>query len=275
MKQIIKITFGCIMMLFLSVCFAVAAQPERIVSLAPNITEILYSLGLGEKIVGVTSYCDRPEDAKRKPKIGGMVNPSLEAILAARPDIVIMTTDGNPAGIDERLNKMGIRTYILHERRLQGLPQEINLLGRALGVGAKASTLADGMDRAFAKIRAGQGKARGRKNVLFIVWPEPLIVAGPGTQIDDAIRLLGWNNIASDAIGNYPKFSIEEVARRSPDVIIIGMAANMEAASSRFLEKLHMLDAVKKGKVYYVGDDLYRSGPRVVKGLRDLAEYLK
>jgi iron complex transport system substrate-binding protein len=252
-----------------------AAPPDRIVSLAPNITEILYALGLGDNIVGVTSFCDRPDDAKRKPKIGGMVNPSLEAIMAARPDIVIMTTDGNPAGLDERLNKLGIRTYILHERRLLGLPKEIIAFGRALEVEARAVSLAGNMNRAFEKIRKGHGKALQRKNVLFIIWPEPLIVAGFGTQIDDAIRLLGWNNIASDALGNYPKFSIEEVARRSPDVIIIGMAANMESFSARLLEKLHMLDAVKKGRVYYVGDDLYRSGPRVVKGLQELADFLK
>ena len=252
-----------------------AAPPDRIISLAPNITEILYALGLGDNIVGVTSFCDRPDDAKRKPKIGGMVNPSLEAIMAARPDIVIMTTDGNPAGLDERLNKLGIRTYILHERRMLGLPKEIIALGRALDVEAKAVALADNMKKAFEKIKTGHGKTLHRKNVLFIIWPEPLIVAGSGTQIDDAIRLLGWNNIASDALGNYPKFSIEEAARSSPDVIIIGMAANMEAFSSRLLEKLRMLDAVKKGRVYYVGDDLYRSGPRVVKGLQELADYLK
>jgi iron complex transport system substrate-binding protein len=252
-----------------------AAPPDRIISLAPNITEILYALGLGDNIVGVTSFCDRPDAAKRKPKIGGMVNPSLEAIMVARPDIVIMTTDGNPAGLDERLNKLGIRTYILHERRLLGLPMEIIALGRALGVEAKAVALADNMNRAFEKIKISHGKALQRKNVLFIIWPDPLIVAGSGTQIEDAIRLLGWNNIASDALGNYPKFSIEEAVRSSPDVIIIGMAANMEAFSSRLLEKLRMLDAVKKGRVYYVGDDLYRSGPRVVKGLQELADYLK
>jgi iron complex transport system substrate-binding protein len=273
MSRIIKIISVLLLMLLCGA--ADAAPPERIVSLAPNITEILYSLGLGDKIAGVTSFCDRPDAAKRKPKIGGMVNPSLEAIISARPDIVVMTTDGNPAGLDERLNKLGIRTYILYERRLQGLPQEIISLGRALGVEAKAVALADHMNRAFKKIKSSQGKASQRKNVLFIIWPEPLIVAGPGTQIDDAISLLGWNNIASDAMGNYPKFSVEEVARRAPDVIIIGMASNMEAFSSRLLEKLHMLDAVKKSRVYYVSDDLYRSGPRVIKGLQELADYLK
>jgi iron complex transport system substrate-binding protein len=254
---------------------AEAASPERIVSLAPNITEILYSLGLGNKIVGVTSFCDRPADAKRKPKIGGMSNPSVEAILSAKPDIVVMTTDGNPAGLDERLNKLGVRTYILYERRLQGLPQEIISLGRALGVEARAITLAGNINKAFKMVGSAMRKDGQKRNVLFIIWPEPLIVAGPGTMIDDAIRLLGWNNTAADALGNYPKFSIEEVARRSPDVIIIGMAANMEAFSSHLLERLHMIDAVKKGRVYYVGDDLYRSGPRVVKGLHELADYLK
>jgi iron complex transport system substrate-binding protein len=269
------IIFSGMISLLIACSPASAIQPERIVSLAPNMTEILFALGLGDRIVGVSSFCDYPAEARKKPRMGGMVNPSLEAILSAKPDIVIMTTDGNPEGLEERLAERGIRTYISHERRLKGLPQEITAIGRALGVDHRARGLAAEISKSLISLRAMAAKSQKSKRVLFIIWPEPLIVAGPGTLIDDAIGILGWQNIASDSKINYPKFSIEEVARRAPDAIIIGRAANMEANSSNLLKRLRMLDAVKQGRIFYVSDDLYRLGPRVVRGLNELAEHLK
>src|SRR5208283_287769 len=272
--RLARTILSAIVLLFVAAS-ASAGQPERIVSLAPNVTEILYAIGLGDKIVGVTNFCDYPAEARKKPKMGGLVNPSLEAILSARPDIVIMTTDGNPEGFEERLKKFGIKTYVLRERRLVGLPQEIVSLGRALGAGDKAESLAAEIRGQLDNIRAAAAKSQAGKRVLFIIWPEPLIVAGPGTLIDDAISMLGWHNIASDAKSNYPTFSIEEVVRRSPDAIIIGMAANMESYSANLLKRLNMLEAVRKGRVCYVNDDLYRLGPRVVRGLRGMAAQVK
>jgi iron complex transport system substrate-binding protein len=269
-----QLIFSAVFVLFVAAA-ASAGQPERIVSLAPNVTEMLYALGLGDKIVGVTNFCDHPAEARKKPKMGGMIDPSLEAVLSARPDIVIMTTDGNPEGFEERLNKRGIKTYVLYGRRLSELSRDIVLLGRALGVGDKAESLATEIKKSLNAIRSDAARSAKGKSVLFVISPEPLIVAGPGTLIDDAIKLLGWNNMASDSKTNYPKFSIEEVVRRSPDAIIIGMAANMDTHSRNLLKRLQMVDAVRKGRVYYVNDDLYRLGPRVVRGLREMAGQLK
>src|SRR5512135_1919802 len=106
-----------------------AFPPRRIVSLAPSMTEIMFALGLGEKIVGVTTFCDFPEEAKKKPKIGGMSNPSLEAVLSLKPDIVVMTTDGNPKEFADRLQSFKVPTYISRARRLAELPQDIRELG--------------------------------------------------------------------------------------------------------------------------------------------------
>lgn len=103
--------------------------PKRIVSLAPSMTEILYALGLGDNIVGVTTFCDYPEEAKKKPKIGGMSNPSLEAVISLKPDIVVLTTDGNPKEFEERLVSLKIKTFVFQARRLSGLPQGIRELG--------------------------------------------------------------------------------------------------------------------------------------------------
>jgi iron complex transport system substrate-binding protein len=258
-----------------------ASPPKRIVSLAPNMTEILFALGLGDNIVGVTTFCDYPEEAKKKPKIGGMSNPSLEAVVALKPDIVVMTTDGNPEEFDERLRSLKVRTYISQARRLADLPQGIRELGAALGVRERADALADkiaaGIRRPAGPRSASLSPPSAPKKILFIVWPEPLIVAGPGTVIDDSITLLGGKNLAATAKTAYPKYSIEEAIHQAPDIILIGKGTgmDMQEISQGILQKLATVPAVKNGKVCFMSDSLFRLGPRVVKGIEELSECLK
>jgi iron complex transport system substrate-binding protein len=266
-----------ILLLFLTLytlTAAYAAAPKRIVSLAPSMTEILFAAGLEENIVGVTTFCDYPEEAKKKPKIGGMSNPSLEAVVSIRPDIVIMTTNGNPKEFEERLRSMGIKTYVFRARTLEQLPDGIRKLGEALDEEERFDLLASDIDNAFAKIQT-QSAAKGKK-VLFMIWPEPLLVAGPGTAIDDAINLLGATNIAEDAKIQYPKYSIEEIVRRSPDIIFVGKGSgmDMQKASAGLLKRISYITAVKNDKVFYVSDGLYRLGPRVIPGIEELSRYL-
>jgi ABC-type Fe3+-hydroxamate transport system substrate-binding protein len=255
------------------------APPKRIVSLAPSVTEIMFALGLGENIVGVTTFCDYPEEAKKKPKIGGMSNPSLEAILSLKPDLVVMTTDGNPKEIEERLQSLKVKTFIFTARRLRELPQGIRDMGSALDVREQSEKLAREIEDAIesTKGKYSAPRATRRKKVLFIVWPEPLIAAGPGTVIDDAVSLLGYENIAETAATQYPKYSLEEVIHQAPEALIIGSATGMDmrAVSRGFLKKLANVPAVKKGAVCYTSDKLYRLGPRVIKGIEELAECLK
>ncbi len=274
-----------IIALFFGVAFPVSAAepaspPGRIISLAPSMTEILFALGLGDHIAGVTTFCDYPEEAKKKPKIGGMSNPSLEAVVSLKPDIVVMTTDGNPKEFEERLVSMKIRTYVFTARRIAQLPQGIRELGAALGVKERAEKLAREIEVGIGKIKKSSLVSRPssiRKKILFIVWPEPLIVAGPGTVIDDAITLLGYENIASGAATAYPKYSIEEVIHRAPGAIIIGKGSGMDmvAVSRGILKRMSSVPAVRTNAVCYVGDALYRLGPRVIKGIEELDQCLK
>jgi len=257
-----------------------ASPPQRIISLAPSTTEILYALGLGDRIVGVTTFCDYPEAAKEKAKIGGMSNPSLEAVVSLKPDIVVMTTDGNPKEFEERLRSLKITTYVFTARRLSELPRGIKELGGALGVKNKADELAHEIERGIENIKKSSLNTRpspAKKKVLYIVWPEPLIVAGPGTIIDDAIMLLEEENIAQRAAAAYPKYSIEEVIRQAPDVILIGKGSGMDmvAVSGGILKRMTSVPAVRSGAICYLGDGLYRLGPRVVSGIEELAECLK
>ncbi len=250
-----------------------AETPKRIISLAPNITEILYALGLGDNIVGVTSYCDYPEEAKKKPKIGGMSNPSLEAVVSLKPDMVVMTTDGNPQEFETRLRSMKVRTYVFTARRLAELPQGVRELGMALGVEKKAVKFAQEYEKTLSKLKVrNSGPGVVKKKALFIVWPEPLVVAGPGTVIDDALQSIGVENIASETNVQYPKYSIEEIIRRAPDMIFIGKGTGMEKGSEGLLKKLKRVAAVRERKVFNVSDDLYRLGPRTLKGILEISD---
>lgn len=243
--------------------------PGRIVSLAPSMTEIAFALGLGDKIVGVTSYCDYPAEARDRPKVGGMSNPSIEAVLRLEPDIVLMTTDGNPKEFKGRLNNLGIKTYVFKARKVQELPDAIRRMGLPLGVVEKAEALAADIENRLKGFRERSRSMRKLK-VLFIVWPEPLMVAGPGTAVDDALRILGHENIASSLPSPYPKYSLEEIVRQSPDVIIIGKGMGVKNASKNILKRLRTLPAVRGGRVLYASDSLYRLGPRVIEGIQEL-----
>ncbi len=252
-----------------------AEAPGRIVSLAPSMTEILFAAGLGDRVVGVTSYCDHPEEAKARTKIGGMSNPSLEAVISLKPDIVIMTTNGNSKEFEERLKSLGVNTYVFKSRTIDQLPEGIRKMGRALDSEEGFERLASGIEGPLNEFKAVR-KDKGLK-VVFMLWPEPLMVAGPGTAIHDAINLLGAKNIAEDAKIQYPKYSIEEIVRRSPDIIFVGAASgmDMQEKANGLLERIDYLPAVKNGKVYYVSENLYRLGPRVIPGLEELAQYIK
>ncbi|MDA8099867.1 MAG: helical backbone metal receptor [Nitrospiraceae bacterium] len=256
-----------------------ASGPRRIVSLSPSTTEILYAMGLGDRIVGVTNYCDYPEEAKRKPKIGGMSNPSLEAVVTLKPDIVVLTKDGNPKEFEELLHSLRIRTVVFFSRRVSELPGGIRQLGSALQAEEGAEKLAGKIERDLQRLEAASRRASGasRQKVLFIVWPEPLIVAGPGTAIDDAITLLGDRNIAASAASTYPKYSLEEAIRQAPDVIAIGKGSGMDMVevSRGLISRMTSVPAVRYNKVCYLGDGLYRLGPRIVPGIEELAQCLE
>jgi iron complex transport system substrate-binding protein len=284
MRSMMKKTKTFFLVLTAIVCStcnsASAAAPQRIISLSPATTEVLFALGLTDRIVGVTSFCDHPAEAKKKAKVGGMSNPSLESIVALTPDLVVLTTDGNPQEAEGRLRSMKLRTYVWTARTLAELPRGIRELAKALDVADRGEALASDIERSLRKysVRAeAASQIAPRTKVLYIVWPEPLLVAGPGTAIHDAITLLGWENTAARARTSYPRYSIEEVIREAPDVLCIGAGSGMDmrTVSEGILNKLVSTPAVKNGRVCYVSDSLYRLGPRVVAGIEELAACAK
>ena len=268
-----KILLSALMILFSLSTPAFGAAPSRIVSLAPNITEILYDLGLGDRVVAVTDYCDYPPAVRAKPRVGGFTNPSLEAVVGAKPDLVILTDDGNPKVIYNRLRDLGIPCYVFKPRRLKELPGGIREMGAVLGVEKNAEGLAGKIEKDMAALekKARQKRVQPPKSALFIIQPEPIVVAGPGTLIHEAFGILGIRNAAADGKDKYPKFSLEEIIGRSPDYLLAGQGFMSGGGIERLKERLHMLPAVKEGRICVVTERLYRLSPRAVGGIEEMA----
>jgi iron complex transport system substrate-binding protein len=251
-----------------------SASPDRIISLAPSLTEMIYELGMGERVVAVTNYCDYPPEAVSKPKVGGFSNPSLEMIVSLKPDLVFLTEDGNPKSLNDRLRNLGIKTYIFRARRIKELPQAILDLGIALGAPEKAKIEAQRLKSQLSHFqKEGRKHFEGtHKKAAFIVQPVPLMVAGKETIMDDAFEILGIANIGAAGGKGYPKFSVEEFIRLAPDALFFGKGTRMEERAKPLLEKLKFLPAIREGRVFFLDEAVYRLGPRIVIVLREISE---
>jgi iron complex transport system substrate-binding protein len=250
-------------------------HPARIVSLAPSITETVFVLGEGDRLIGVTDYCDYPPEATRKARIGGISNPNFEAILTLRPDLVIATSESNYAEHVERLVSLGLPVYVVRPVDWETVLESIERIGDVLGRDALGRAQVAAMRRdADAIGRAVAGSPRPR--VLYVVWPNPLIAPGRDTLINDLIRRAGGDSVTGDEPLLYPRLSLETVVERRPDRIIVGRHGPETVEELlRGWERLGSVTAVREGRVYGVdGNLVHRPGPRMVEALRALARVI-
>lgn len=243
--------------------------PRRIVSLAPSLTELVSALGLEQNLVGVTSFCDRPASVKGKPTVGGPANPSLEAVLNLKPDVVLVDEEGVGTKLAGRLQKLGIKTVVFRGSRLNKLAAAVRQLGQELGVPQPANQLAARIEGALKPLQTA-----APVRTMFVIWPDPLVVAGPGSLLDDAMQVSGMANIADDARSGYPRLSLEAVITRNPQLIIAGQGEKLAAPMKRMLHHLDSLDAVAHGHICTISDALYRPGPRIPEGIAELRRCL-
>jgi iron complex transport system substrate-binding protein len=247
----------------------------RIVSLAPSITETVFVLGEGDRLVGVTDYCDYPPEATRKPRVGGISTPSFEAILALRPDLVLATSESNYAEHVQRLASLGLVVYVIRPVDFETVLQSIERIGAVLGreTAARARVASMRQD-ADAIVHAVAGALRPR--VLYVVWPNPLIAPGRGTLISELIQRAGGESVTGAEPLPYPRLSLETVVERRPDRIIVGRHGQGTVEEPlRGWERLGSVGAVREGRVYGVdGDLVHRPGPRMIEALRALARVI-
>jgi len=256
---------------------AINGTPQRIISLAPSSTEILFALGLGEKVVGVTDYCNYPPEAQEKESIGGYTTPDEEKILALNPDLVLIAR-GTPIDVINSLDGMGLTVFCLQTTGLDDLLHDIRTVGEITNNEVEAQALTSEL---AARIQAVTSQTEGleeRPRVFHIIWNDPIWTVGSETFEDELIEKAGGVNIGHNSTG-YCIISIEEVVARNPAVIIAptshgpGGEAIYEWAMNT--TALNTTDARKNDRVYEIdGDLVQRPGPRLVKGLEWFAYFI-
>lgn len=250
-------------------------RPKRLVSLAPSVTETLYALGLGGKIVGDTDYCDYPPEAAQKPHVGAVLDPSVEKIVALKPDLVIGSAEANRRETAEQLAKLGIPLYGLSDHAMTDVLRSIRDLGALLGCPGQAGVLATALEQRIETVER-RVAAAPKPRVLFVTWYEPLITVGRQNFIADVIRRAGGASIADDLSGEWPRLSLEAVLDRNPDVILVPQSQSFSPTLDKFrqLPGWRSLAAVKGGRVYRVPDTIIHPSPRLVDALEAVAQLL-
>jgi iron complex transport system substrate-binding protein len=253
----------------------VPQHPERIISLAPSITETIYALGQQDKLVGDTNYCDYPAAATEKPHIGAVLNPGIEQIVALKPDLVIGSAEANRRETADQLAHLGIPLYGLSDKSVDDVLKSIRDLGVLLDSGPQANTLASSLeDRVQAVEHRVTGRPRPR--VLFVTWYQPLITVGAHSFVADVIRRAGGQSISNDLPGEWPRLSLEAVLARHPDVILLPKSHTYTPSLDEFktLPGWRELAAVKAGRLYFISDTIVRPCPRLVDSLEEVAAIL-
>lgn len=253
----------------------IPARVDRIVSLAPNLTETLYALGLGDKLVGDTDYCDVPPQAKSKPHVGGPQNASVEAIVALRPDLVFATAIDREETVDA-LAHLGIAVYANDPHTVRETIESIRTIGDLGGAEKQGADLAKRLNARLAALQdrlAHEPKA----GALFVVGVDPLITVGRNTFLADALRWAGAESVVPTD-QNWPQISFEEVVRLQPDYLVFSASYPGEHPVS--LEYLRTrpvwkdLRAVREGHVAIVSDEIDRPDPGLIDAIEQLARDL-
>ena len=249
---------------------AINGTPQRIISLAPSNTEILFALGLGDKVVGVTDWCDYPPEALDKEKVGGYDTPDIEKIAALTPDLILVAY-GTPIDVINTLEGLGLTVFGIKSTDLDDVLNDIRTVGEITDNEVEAQALTSEMESRIKAVTDETSELEERPRVFYIVWHDPLWTAGSETFIHELIEKGGGVNICQNITG-YTIISIEEVVARNPEVIITS-EWSLEWAQNETL--LQGTNASQEGRIYQGDDDLVqRPGPRLVEGLEWFAYFI-
>jgi iron complex transport system substrate-binding protein len=258
--------------------------PRRIISMAPSTTEILFALGLGDRVAGVSRFCDYPEAVPAIREIGGYMDPDYEAIVRLQPDLVILLVSHQDA--KKELAKLAVPVLTVPQETIAGIHEAIRRIGDACGAAEKAETLLRDLRERTEKIKSAVHEKK-KPRVLLCIGRDTqsgrmasMFMAGRKTFYDEIIRIAGGINALSDAMALYPQFSAEGVIQVNPDVIIdlagrVAPGGKSAADIAAQWDRLHVLKAVKQDQVHVItGDHALRPGPRYIRLLEELAPIL-
>jgi len=247
---------------------------DRIVSLAPNLTEIVYAVGAGDRLVGRTRYCDYPAEAKTVPEVGDTMTPSIERIIALKPQIVLISTASQLEAFTRQLNEQRIAVYVTNPQSLEDVFLSIQNLGDLFDNRDQAAKLVADLRQRAETVEAATKQVKPVK-VFYQVSGEPLYTIGREAYLTDLVRRAGGVSVTADVPGAFPRFSDEAALAARPEAVILPSGGSMGTANLTAVAALKNSPAVLNNRVYRINDDhLSRPGPRLVDGLEEMARAL-
>jgi iron complex transport system substrate-binding protein len=251
-----------------------ATRIDRIVSLAPNLTEIVYAVGAGDRLVGRTKYCDYPAEVKSVAEIGDTMTPSVERIIALKPQLVLVSTASQLEAFTKQLDQQKIAVYVTDPHSLEEVFRSIATLGDLLGTHAQAEKLVSDLRGRADTVAAAVTNLKPIK-VFYQVSDEPLYTIGRESYLTDLVRRAGGVSVTADVPTSFPRFSGEAALAARPEAIILPTGGSMGTANSKVAAALKSSPAVLSNRVYKLNEDhLSRPGPRLVDGLEEMARAL-
>ena len=247
---------------------------RRIVSLAPSVTETLFALGFGSRLVGVTTHCDYPAEARKIAKIGGFISPSLEVIVAKRPDLVIGVSSATDPVKAREMERLGLKVTLLSLATVGDILSSMRTIARLLGDQQAGEKLVNKITGQFDQVKSRVARAP-RRTALLAVGLRPLVAVGGNNFIDELITMAGGANIAGNASQPWLNLPDEYVVAKAPQVIIeAGMGSERKGSTKHWMD-LESIPAVKESRVYaYPSDKILRPGPRIGEGLEEIARLI-
>jgi len=255
---------------------SLSAKPQRIVALAPNITELVYALGQQHRLVGATRFSDYPPEADSLPKVGSYVYLDLEKIVGLKPDLCIATKDGNPKAVVDRLEALGIPVYAVDLRNLESVVDTVVEMGHLLGAADAAQVLQSDLQTRIQRIDEAVATVEHRPRVFFQIGVSPIVSIGTNTFIHGLIEKAGGRNVAEGPT-SYPRLSRERVIAFAPDVLVISSMYSMDAVKRVKAEwhRWQEIPAVRHDRIHLVDSGRFdRATPRLVDALEILARII-
>lgn len=251
-------------------------NPQRVIALAPSLTEMVYALEEASRLQGVTQFSNYPEAARALPRVGSYIRPDVEKIVALRPDLCLAIRDGNPRHVAEKIDRLGIPIYVVDPRNLRGIMESVTGIGDILGAREKAAALVRDMSHRIDRVKARVAETTGRPGVFFQIDAAPIISVGTNTFIHELIQMAGGINLTAGAVP-YPRVTWEEILHLQPEITIISSMAGGHSPESLKSEwqRWRQLPSVRTGRVYVVDANLFdRPTSRLVDGLEALLEII-
>jgi iron complex transport system substrate-binding protein len=241
------------------------------VSLAPSLVESIFAVGAGDKLVGVTTYCNYPQAAETIEKIGDTQTPNIERIVALKPDVVFVSTASQLEAFMATLEQQNIAVYVMDAKSIAEVIEDLRTLGKLLGVGNSAESLAISLEERVRKIESNEGPEASQR-VFIQISNEPLFTIGKDSFLTELVQKAGGSSVTADVPSAYPKLSKETASAMNPNVIILSDSEDNREPNVA----LKNSTAVKTGRVFRINADIIsRPGPRLVGALEQIAEFLR